>query len=243
MATENSTIAADLQQEAANQENQETLETNNYSGEGLSESGYDIPRPALNLQQAAAILGKSLRSLERSIIGRWGNKLPDGWSAKRISAGNGQEWRIIPPPGFRLRQVNSQSDGAAIYEEAENEDMNSYSGAADGPKVKRRLPWRPENQSLESPAIVIDRGEEVEHLLRELVQAQKQLADERRLRMEDLRLITQMQGSMRLLEMNANETQKLKEELTYAKSEFKVLKDEYIAVLNAPWWKRLFNKK
>lgn len=242
MTTENSTIEADLEKTAAaNHENMEALETNNQGGEGLSEGGYDIPRPALNLQQAAAILGKSLRSLERSIIGRWGNKLPDGWSAKKISTGSGQEWRIIPPPGFRLRQVNSQADGAAIYEEAEIDD--TYVGSGEGARAKRRLPWRPENQSLESPAIVIDRGEEVEHLLRELVQAQKQLADERRLRMEDLRLITQMQGSMRLLELNANETQKLKEELTYAKSEFKILKDEYMAILNAPWWKRLFNKK
>lgn len=200
--------------------------------EAASEPGFEIPRPTLTLREAAAIMGKSLRSLERSILGKWGNKLPAGWSARKVDTESGQEWRIIPPPGFRLRHIFSGADETA-----------ETNGEMEKPvETKRRLP-RQLNSSIESPAIVIDRTDEVENLLRELLQVQRQLSEERRLRMEDLRLITQMQGSMRLLETNANETGRLKEELVLVKNEFQSLKVDYLAVVNAPWWKRLFNKK
>lgn len=195
-----------------------------------AENSFEIPRPVLTLREAAAILGKSLRSLERSILGKWGNKLPAGWSARKVETENGQEWRIVPPPGFRLRHI-FQEQGDESREDDEDKQM----------ETKRRLP-RHMGSSLESPAIIIDRTDEVENLLRELLQVQKQLSEERRLRMEDLRLITQMQGSMRLLESNASETGRLKEELVVVKNEFQTLKGDYLAILNAPWWKRLFKK-
>ena len=61
---------------------------------------YEIPRPWLTLQEAASIMGRSQRALERSIIGRWGNKLPAGWSARHVTIDGQAEWRIIPPPAF-----------------------------------------------------------------------------------------------------------------------------------------------
>jgi hypothetical protein len=194
-----------------------------------SETSFEVPRPSLTLREAAAILGKSLRSLERSILGKWGNKLPAGWSARKVDTESGQEWRIVPPAGFRLRH---------IFQDTPESDEKSEDKA---PESKRRLP-RHVGSSIESPAIVIDRTDEVENLLRELLQVQRQLSEERRLRMEDLRLITQMQGSMRLLETNANETERLKGELVMVKNEFQALKVDYLAVVNTPWWKRLFRK-
>ncbi len=200
-------------------------------------SSFDIPRPFLTLEQAAAILGKSLRALERSILGRWGNKLPDGWAARKIPTEKGTEWRILPPPGFRLRQVhNAEEDGQTEYgADSTDEPLASLTGSE-----RRKAAWP---QSLDRHAIIIDRSEEVEYLLRELVQSQKQLSEERRLRMEDLRLITQMQGSMRLLETRANETSKLKDEFSTAQQELKLLKDQYLELLHQPWWKRIFRRR
>lgn len=199
--------------------------------DAVGETNLESPRATLTLREAAAIMGKSLRSLERSILGKWGNKLPAGWSARKVQTENGQEWRIIPPTGFRLRNI-FQDNG----EQSQDVEMEK------GPEIRRRLP-RHVGSSIESPAIVIDRSDEVENLLRELLQVQRQLSEERRLRMEDLRLITQMQGSMRLLETNANETGRLKEELVLVKNEFLQLKGDYLAIVNAPWWKRLFSNK
>jgi len=205
---------------------------------------FDIPRPALTLRQAAAILGKSLRSLERSVLGKWGNKLPDGWSARKVKGEEGSEWRIIPPAGFRLRQVT------ATAVEGGQEDERQYLDEGELPLAglirsadRPRLPWRPESQTIDSPTIVIDRSEEVERLLRDLLQAQKSLSEERRLRMEDLRLINQMQGSMRLLEVRENETAKLKEELRAAQQEMQILKQDYLRFLSLPWWKRVFKRQ
>ncbi len=200
-------------------------------------SSFDIPRPFLTLEQAATILGKSLRALERSILGRWGNKLPDGWAARKIPTEKGLEWRIVPPPGFRLRQVNNvEEDGQAEYgTELSEESLASFNSGD-----KRKAAWP---QSVDRHAIIIDRSEEVEYLLRELVQSQKQLSEERRLRMEDLRLITQMQGSMRLLETRASETSKLKDEFSAAQQELKLVKDQYLELLNQPWWKRIFRRR
>ncbi len=199
----------------------------------VAEGSFEIPRPFLTIEQAAAILGKSLRALERSILGKWGNKLPEGWSARKISTDRGQEWRIVPPPGFRLRQAGSE-EGAEAGSEQEETAASFLLGSE-----KRKPAWP---QSLDRPSIIIDRSEEVEYLLRELVASQKQLSEERRLRMEDLRVITQMQGSMRLLEVRANETSKLKEDLITAQQELKILKDQYVALANLPWWKRIFRR-
>lgn len=201
------------------------------------EPSFDIPRPFLTLEQAASLLGKSLRALERSILGKWGNKLPDGWSARKIPTEKGSEWRILPPPGFRLRQVGEGNgeDGGEYSLEASDEQSQAFSYAAE----KRKPAWP---QSIDRPSIIIDRSEEVEYLLRELVQSQKQLSEERRLRMEDLRVITQMQGSMRLLEVRANETSSLKEDLATAQQEMRLLKEQYLELLNQPWWKRIFRR-
>jgi hypothetical protein len=202
-------------------------------------SQYEIPRPFLTITQAASILGKSLRAIERSIIGRFGNKLPEGWNARKIKTDKGDEWRIIPPPGFRVKQftqssttTNNTSEDELVLSDGEIENMLKT----------QKMPWRMENHSIEHPSIVIDRSEEVEYLLRELVGTQKALSEERRLHMEDLRLITQLQGSMRLLEINANEQSKIKSELELAKDELKQLKQNYTELLNLPWWKRIFKK-
>jgi len=201
------------------------------AAETAAETSFEVPRPTLTLREAAAILGKSLRSLERSILGKWGNRLPSGWTARKVDTESGQEWRIIPPAGFRLKQFFSDSaDTEGGFERSQDK----------GAEIKRRLP-RHIGSSMETPAIVIDRTDEVENLLRELLQVQRQLSEERRLRMEDLRLITQMQGSMRLLETNANETGRLKDELVIVKNEFQQLKVDYLSIVNAPWWKRLFS--
>lgn len=191
------------------------------------EASFDIPRPFLTLEQAAAFLGKSIRAIERAILGKWGNKLPQGWSAKKIPTGRGLEWRIIPPPGFRLRQPGAGSQ----------KDSGGTASSAEALAGERKQGWL---QSVDHPSIIIDRSEEVEYLLRELVMSQKQVSEERRLRMEDLRLITQMQTSMRLLEVRASETSQLKSELSVAQQELRSLKEQYLELLNMPWWKRLF---
>lgn len=91
--------------------------------------------------------------------------------------------------------------------------------------------------------IVIDRSDEVEKLLRELAQCQKELAVERRARLEDLKLINEMQSSMRLLEDHCRETRTLKEELVEAQVLLIEHKKQYQEFLQLPWWKRLFHKK
>lgn len=217
---------------------------NNYT-DGFT---YEVPRPFLSLQQAAAVLGKSLRSLERSLIGRWGNKLPEGWSARRMKTDKGDEWRILPPPGFRLRQVMPASSddadtgyGAEDFERIEGIPfVMEPSQAMNKPQQRKQQPWRPDRHTMDQPTIVIDRTEEVEHLLRDLVSCQRALAEERRLHMEDLRMITQLQGSMRLLEAGVSEQQRVKAELEAAKQELNMLKDQYNQIISAPWWKRLF---
>src|SRR5208283_99293 len=64
---------------------------------------YEVPRPWLSIEEAASMLGRSVRGVERSIIGRWGNKLPEGWQARRVRLDGNDEWRIVPPPGFRVK--------------------------------------------------------------------------------------------------------------------------------------------
>lgn len=217
---------------------------------------YEVPRPFLTLQQAAAIMGKSLRSIERSLLGRWGNKLPEGWVARKMRTSNGDEWRILPPPGFRVKLATNGSNstdgrngtgtnGSANshtprteYDTEENYEMTQYNNSEYA--ARKRPSWKPDRHSLEQPTIVIDRSEEVEHLLRDLVTAQRALAEERRLHMEDLRMITQLQSSMRLLESNVAEQTKVKSELEAAKQELTILKDKYTKEISTPWWRRMF---
>ncbi len=193
----------------------------------------EAPRPALTLQQAAAILGKSLRSLERSILGRWGNKLPEGWSARQVDLDGRNEWRIIPPANFRLRSSSSEEPKTSFIEDVGDELIRKLF-------ADRRKSALPQTLISDNPTIVIDRSDDVERLLRELLQTQKQLSEERRLRMEDLRLITQMQGSMRLLEDRASQTALLKAELDTARLEMTQLKQQYEELAKLPWYKRIF---
>lgn len=224
----------------------DALEINEDDAPDMDEA-VEIVRPLLTLEQAAVLLGKSLRALERSIIGKWGNKLPDGWSARKVGTENGSEWRVIPPPGFRIKRVNGRIEHVEEEENSLLDDIVQATKAMTGleqgkpakaqAKKKMFLP-----QSIDQPAIVIDRTDEVESLLRELVSTQKSLSEERRHRMEDLRLINQMQSSMRLLETNAQETKKIKVELEEAWTELKLVQTKYKQIAAMPWWKRIFYK-
>lgn len=200
-------------------------------------SAHDAEPLVLSISQAASILGKSIRALERSLLGRWGNKLPEGWSAKKVRTEKGEEWRITPPAGFRLKS------GAYMPQENQGNfempDLGEFLRSNLSDSNSKRYPSRIDH-GFDQPTIVIDRSEEVEHLLRELLSTQKTLSEERRLHMEDLRIMTQLQGSMRLLETNANENARAKSDLELTRKELEELKREYNLVLNMPWWKRIF---
>jgi hypothetical protein len=198
---------------------------------------YEVPRPFLTLQQAAAVLGKSIRTIERSLSGRWGNKLPDGWIARKLRTEHGDEWRILPPPGFRVKMTAGTADGGSTTDDttpSERYEMTTSENFAPTPAKKRPT------HSIDQPAIVIDRSEEVEHLLRELVATQKALAEERRVHLDDLRTIHQLQSSMRLLEVNHHEQDRMKQELQTAKAELESWKQKFEAEANTPWWRKLF---
>lgn len=284
---------------------------------------YEVPRPWLSIEEAASMLGRSTRGVERSIIGRWGNKLPEGWQARRVRLDGKDEWRIVPPPGFRVKhskkmdpatraalahaeherinhesqQLNhhqdetqnqeqshmhsSPSDSAAVAELLEHtflKDQANYdylhedkdvpsktvegqSGfsleklfqsasqmaqkelASLGLNVKNQLMVDSQNyaNSLDvEHTIVIDRSDEVEKLLRELANVQKELSEERRQHMDDIRLLSQMQNNMRLLEVNATQTSELKEDLQMAQKLLIEHKKQYQAYLALPWWKKIF---
>lgn len=201
-----------------------------------SATAQEAPRPIFSISEAAAILGKSVRALERSLLGRWGNKLPEGWVAKKVRTERGEEWRLTPPAGFRLRSGGyTPQDAQSNFEMP---DLSEFLRGTTENAAKRSLARSEHNY--EQPTIVIDRSEEVEHLLRELLSTQKTLSEERRLHMEDLRIISQMQGSMRLLESSASESARAKSDLELTRKELEELKREYNLVLNMPWWKRIF---
>ncbi len=309
---------------------------------GYSDWSYETPRPWLSIDEAASVLGRSSRAVERSILGRWGNRLPEGWSARlvKIDGADQDQWRVIPPPGFRLRanrktetvttemesetskstqepEAQAQTDsepqakaetrvkeggdsqettsrdltdrknrtqsettgrtestsaaspakGKASHKPKEEDEM-SYKTSRDesfsfGPLEKlfqsasriaqkelasfvnsgrkeRHELYKPD---MEATTIVIDRSDEVEKLLRELADCQRELAQERRARMEDMRLINEMQSSMRLLEVNARETRQIKEDLIDAQTALLEHRKQYQEFLKLPWWKRLFHKK
>ncbi|MBY0358921.1 MAG: hypothetical protein K2W82_13030 [Candidatus Obscuribacterales bacterium] len=184
-------------------------------------SAFEIPGPLLTISQAAAALGKSIRAIERSIVGRWGNRLPEGWSARKVTTERGQEWRILPPASYRVRQAT------ATKTEANEKELKN-----DLPATRY--------ETFDQPTIIIDRSDEVEHLLRELLSCQKSLSEERRLRFEDMRQLTQLQSTMRLLEVDKVDNERLKNELEKTKTELGELTKQYNHMVNLPWWKKLF---
>ncbi|MGD9680413.1 MAG: hypothetical protein AB7W16_04450 [Candidatus Obscuribacterales bacterium] len=227
---------------------------------------YDVPRPALTIEEASSILGKSVRSIERSIEGKWGNRLPEGWKARRMKIDGEAQWRIIPPPGFRVRHSSTASARKTVEkpvdkpapepapargsdESGEHEFfgfslerlITTASIKARNELVKAAGGAVEENQ--DHPTIVIDRSDDVERLLRELADTQKELAEERRLHMEDMRLLAKMQDSMRLLEDRASTTAMLKDELKGATMALAEHKKQYQEFLALPWWKRIFKSK
>lgn len=217
---------------------------------------YEVPRPFLTMNQAAGLLGMTLRSIERSLAGRWGSKLPDGWLARKIKTSGGDEWRILPPPGFRVKLTGGTTCDTTDTSETMSEPPNQapappISGSFAPPppeaqsyytNAKRKQPWRPERHTLDQPTIVIDRSEEIEHLLKELVSAKSALAEERRLHLEDLRVISQLQGSLRLLEVHSVEQARVKTELEAAKNELTEWKEKYNQLISKPWWRKLIGK-
>jgi len=201
-------------------------------------------RPALTIKEAAQVLGKSVRALERSLVGKWGNKLPEGWSARKIRIDNKEEWRVIPPASFKVKPQTAEEAKERIEEDSWIKEALRFGSqfalerTARGP---RTLPVVT-SEGDAHPTIIIDRTDEVETLLREVVEAHKALAEERKQHVEDLRLLNQMQGSMRLLESNAGETTRLKNELLEAQKDLLILKTQYQDYLKLPWWKRIFRR-
>lgn len=331
-ATKESKQARALKEE---REKDEPDEEQDYADDEIIESyadswSYEVPRPWLTVEQAASMLGRSTRGVERSILGRWGNHLPEGWSARRVRIDGVDEWRIIPPPGFRIKHsrretnrrdnnanssattcanssarsgahagigdsniedveaspINSTTETHGSAKETEKTDKTASKSqekkmaatpntAVEAPssvsepfsfekffqsagKMAQKelasfgLTVRPTNErtdkngivdaDIEHATIVIDRSDEVEKLLRELANTQKELAEQRRMHLEDLRLMQEMQRSMLLLEVNAKETGELKQDLTYAQQALKEHRSQYQAFLALPWYKRLFRK-
>jgi len=260
---------------------------------------YEVPRPWLSIHEAAMMLGRSVRGVERSIIGRWGNKLPEGWQARRVRIDGVDEWRIVPPPGFRVKHSKKLDPATrAALEEAYNsspgvedtdyqdedsvrtnydysdedqedktvatkteEEQSGFSFekllqsasqlaqkelASIGLNVKNQLMVDSQSHAAGldvEHTIVIDRSDEVEKLLRELANVHKDLAEERRQHMEDMRLMSQMQNNMRLLEVNATQTSELKEDLQMAQKLLSEHKKQYQAYLALPWWKKIFKSQ
>lgn len=240
---------------------------------------YDVPRPALSIDEAAAILGKSIRAVERGITGKWGNRLPEGWKARKMKIDGQDEWRIIPPPNFRVRHskvgtprteemtrktlekpaqtaapaASSSRTAVARNEESpgllDNDSLFGFSFNdllhSAGKRAKTELAKAADfaiESTMEYPTIVIDRSDDVELLLRELAEARKELNEERKMHLEDLRIMAEMQGSMRLLEVKSSQTATLKEELLEVTRTMQEHRRQYQEFLALPWWKRLFRK-
>jgi hypothetical protein len=224
-------------------------EAADYDEEGDSETISDeiteeeLARPALTIKEASSLLGRSVRALERSILGRWGNKLPEGWIAKKIRIDGNDEWRVIPPDSFKVRHRSKDEETAR---EIEGDDLipnlleEALNLALPTAKPKEAFVLKPSEDGLENQTIIIDRSEEVEQLLKELVKVHKALADETRQHVEDLRMLNEMTNSMRLLETNQHNNQILKDELINAQRDLVAFKQQYEAYLALPWWKRLF---
>lgn len=205
----------------------------------------ELARPALTIKEASYLLGRSVRALERSILGRWGNKLPDGWIAKKIRIDGNDEWRVIPPDSFKVRHRAKDEDTGR---EIEGDDLipnlleEALNIALPSTKPKESFVIKHAEDGLENQTIIIDRSEEVEQLLKELVKVHKALADETRQHVEDLRMLNEMTNSMRLLETNQHNNQILKDELLNAQKDLVAFKHQYEEFLALPWWKRLFRR-
>lgn len=286
-AEEESDETESLDEEVVDDETYE--QSDDYLEQEEREYPYEVPRPALTIDEASSILGKSIRSIERSIQGRWGNKLPEGWQARKMKIDGESEWRIIPPPGFRIRhtsslwgdtknnteeeestsydaqdvkEVASEESTALSYEEPKDDETENGTGlklpgfgfslenffTTAGNRAKTEIAragmagMGSSNSELEHPTIVIDRSDDVERLLRELANTQKELSEERRLHMQDMKLIAELQGSMRLLEDHASQTSIMKKELVEAQEALIQHKKQYEAYLALPWWRKLFKK-
>lgn len=239
---------------------------------------YDVPRPALTIDEAAAILGKSIRAIERGISGKWGNRLPEGWKARKMKIDGQDEWRIIPPPNFRVRHSKVRAPRTEDMTSKSSQKLESSSAPPASPRTTvvrtEDSPGLLDNDSLfgfsfnnllqtagkraktelakaaeyaidttmEYPTIVIDRSDDVELLLRELAEARKELSEERRMHLEDLRVMAEMQSSMRLLEMKSSQTATLKEELLEVTRTMQEHRRQYQEFLALPWWKKIFRK-
>jgi len=180
------------------------------------------PEP-LSLKEAALILGKSIRALERSLSGKWGNKLPDGWTATRRMIGNKEEWQIIPPSDFRYEHIL-----AALRRKEKDSHMQ---------RIQPEDLLRPLRAHFEA-----NDPKEMHGLLKELAYANRELAEQRKVHLEDLRTLLELQSSMRLLEVNTGETAKLKAELLEAQKDLVTLRDQYKKFFGLPWWKRIFKR-
>lgn len=288
-------------------ETSEEQETQFEYGE-YSDWSYETPRPWLSVAEAARMLGRSPRAVERSILGRWGNKLPEGWTGRKVRIDGQDEWRVVPPPGFRVKhsrkafsakasnetqdtaqadlgdieevestidcttvetqtikesptqqsvQTGSNEENDMVYKNRKAEDpftleklLQSASQVVEKELASFGLAVRSKRdkgevknyEELEATTIVIDRSDEVEKLLRELADCHRELAEERRARMEDLRMMNELQSSVRLLEVNSRETRELKEDLVLAQTALQEHKRAYNEFLALPWWKRLFVK-
>lgn len=303
----NSTDSANSIDNAANSE----VDDSDYADEIVDSYAdswsYEVPRPWLTVDQAASMLGRSTRGVERSILGRWGNHLPEGWTARRVRIDGNDEWRIVPPPGFRIKHSRRETTRRESATEGQIEDVEASpvsdsaephrekaARVSDKPAVRSETKKTPDyspnepfslekffqsagkmaqkelasfgltvgpsnerssrsvtttngshgsvDADIEHATIVIDRSDEVEKLLRELADTQKELSEQRRMHLEDLRLMQEMQRSMLLLEVNAKETGELKQDLTYAQMALKEHRTQYQAFLALPWYKRLFHK-
>lgn len=189
----------------------------------VEKSGEQI---ALNLKDAAFALGKSMRALERSLSGKWGNKLPDGWTSRKVIVEDREEWQVLPPPGYNL-------DGLVEHKRSIDYTPVDANGTEQLIETRQLVSKATSKFNFGRPMIEL-------HLLRELASTQKELNEERRAHLEDLRLLAEAQSSMRLLQDRASETAALKAELLAAQKDLISLKDQYQRVLNMPWWKRIF---
>ena len=189
---------------------------------------------SLSLKEAALILGKSMRALERSLSGKWGNRLPDGWTARKQIVDGEEQWRVLPPPEFKVDHLLAEirkNGGRSLKEEFIASFQKDTGGSS------QRSIW-----SKGANELVLGRPLEIVQLLRELAIAHKTLAEEQRAHMEDLRLLSEVQSSMRLLQVNATDTAQLKSELLEAQKDLVDLKTSYLELLNMPWWMRIFKK-
>jgi hypothetical protein len=197
----------------------------------LEKSGEVI---VLDVKTAAVLLGKSIRAVNRSLSGKWGNKLPDGWHARKIVLNGQDEWQITPSPDVTKEQIKD-----ALQRVKKAEDHAAFEEFLGNWMVE---PPAPAPLAKAQPLVVAKEETELEHLLREVATAHKALAEERQKHMEDLRTLFELQNSMRLIEMNSNDTARLKEDLVEAQRDMLAIKNQYQQFLSLPWWKRLFRK-